>query len=196
MVEPADGSTSEREGTVRARGLSLTVARGVVLGGVAAALAAASWPAAASAALISARYQAIPCDTAPRSGSAPLPVGANTGLTATHLAFPASAGRFRLYENRSGISRYQLLKVISNGKQAVSRAIPITTVQSGIRTCVDNASQISKSSTGETAAITPADARRLFQLALALAFAYILFLAAWFWGTRERRSRVGSAARS
>jgi hypothetical protein len=191
MVDSADGSTSERERTVRARRLSAMIARGVVLGGVAAALAAASWPAAASAGPITGRYQTIRCDTAPRSGSAPLPVDASTVLTATHLAFPASAGRFRLHENQSGIRRYQSPKVISNGE----RTIPITTVQTGVRTRADNANRISETSTAKTAEITPADARRLFQLALALAFAYVLFLAAWFWGTRERRSRVGSAAR-
>jgi len=41
-----------------------------------------------------------------------------------------------------------------------------------------------------------ADGRFLFRLGIAFAVAYLLFLAAWFWGTRDRRSRVGDAARS
>jgi hypothetical protein len=41
-----------------------------------------------------------------------------------------------------------------------------------------------------------ADGRLLFQLGVAFALAYVLFVAAWFWGTRDRRSRVGGAARS
>jgi hypothetical protein len=42
----------------------------------------------------------------------------------------------------------------------------------------------------------PSDGRRLFQIAVAFALAYVVFLTVWFWGTRERRSRVGRAARS
>jgi hypothetical protein len=42
----------------------------------------------------------------------------------------------------------------------------------------------------------PEDGRRLLQLAVAFAIAYVIFLTAWFLGTRERRSRVGRAARS
>lgn len=42
----------------------------------------------------------------------------------------------------------------------------------------------------------PTDARRLLQLAVVLGAAYVLFLVAWFWGTRGHRGRVGSAARS
>jgi hypothetical protein len=41
-----------------------------------------------------------------------------------------------------------------------------------------------------------ADGKLLFRLGVAFALAYALFLAAWFWGTRDRRSRVGDAARS
>jgi len=36
----------------------------------------------------------------------------------------------------------------------------------------------------------------LLQIAVAFAIAYVLFLTVWFWGTRERRTRVGRAARS
>ena len=39
------------------------------------------------------------------------------------------------------------------------------------------------------------ESRFLLQLAAAFAAAYVLFLAVWFWGTRDRRSRVGSAVR-
>jgi hypothetical protein len=39
-----------------------------------------------------------------------------------------------------------------------------------------------------------ADARRLFQIALAFGIAYVLFLALWFWATRDRQRRVGGAA--
>ena len=33
-------------------------------------------------------------------------------------------------------------------------------------------------------------------VAVPLTVAYVVFLTVWFWGTRERRSRVGRAARS
>jgi hypothetical protein len=61
---------------------------------------------------------------------------------------------------------------------------------------------ISLTGVDSAAAITPStdtsnpDGRRLFQLGIAFAAAYVLFLAVWFWGTRDRRSRVGGAARS
>jgi hypothetical protein len=39
------------------------------------------------------------------------------------------------------------------------------------------------------------DARRLLQLALVLALAYVLFLAGWFWKTRARPQSVGRVVR-
>jgi len=39
------------------------------------------------------------------------------------------------------------------------------------------------------------DARRLLQLGLALGIVYLLFLIAWFWGTRGRRHGVGRMVR-
>jgi hypothetical protein len=44
--------------------------------------------------------------------------------------------------------------------------------------------------------ISSGEAGFLLRLAVALAAVYVLFLAVWFWATRDRRSRVGSAVRS
>jgi hypothetical protein len=66
-------------------------------------------------------------------------------------------------------------------------------VQMASRTCLDTATWIPPAFSGR---ITPAESTFLLQLAAAFGAAYVLFLAAWFWSTRDRRSRVGSAVRS
>jgi hypothetical protein len=40
-----------------------------------------------------------------------------------------------------------------------------------------------------------AEGRRLVQLGFVFAAAYVVFLVAWFWGTRGHRRRVGGVAR-
>jgi hypothetical protein len=59
--------------------------------------------------------------------------------------------------------------------------------------CIETSGLISPEVAGR---ISSAEARFLLQLAVAFAAAYVLFLGVWFWGTRSRRSRVGSAVRS
>jgi hypothetical protein len=85
-------------------------------------------------------------------------------------------------ETRPLNARYQSSEVVSNSGLRFSEKTPINLARSDGKTCIQNVRGIS-------------DAKLLFQLAVALAAAYLLFLAAWFWGTRERRARVGSAAR-
>jgi hypothetical protein len=195
MVDPGRDSTPARVGTVRKRGLPVVIGCCVVLGGATAASAAVSGPATGSEGAISGRYQTIACDTAGRGGSARVQVGAGTPLAPALLVFPAVGGGLRSHESRSGITRYQLSKVISDNRWIVSNEIPTTAVRSTVETCADNAIRISSVPSRESAPGGSSDARRLFQLAIALAAVYVVFLAAWFWATREHRSRVGSAAR-
>jgi hypothetical protein len=167
----------------------------VALGGAVPSLAAAAGPLPASEGPISARYQAIRCDTALSGGSARVAAGRRTELVGVNPGFPPFHDHFPSHESRQTIARYQLRDVISDSPFIVSREISDRTARSTVRTCVENAIDIPSKSSKEAAAIAPTDARRLFQLAVALAAIYVLFLVAWFWGTREHRSRVGSAAR-
>jgi hypothetical protein len=43
--------------------------------------------------------------------------------------------------------------------------------------------------------ISAGDARRLLQLGVGLAFAYLVFLVCWFWKTRDRPQGVGRVVR-
>lgn len=196
MVEPGRGTAPARLGTVRKRWPLVVIGCCLVLGGTTPASAALPGARTASMGPISGRYQTILCDTAPWSSSARVPGDANTALAAAGLVFSASGDRFRSRETRMAITRYQLRTVISDNRWIVSNQIPFTTVRSTAGTCVNNGNRISPASSSKTASTGTTDARRLFQLAVGLAAVYVLFLAAWFWGTRERRSRVGSAARS
>ena len=86
-----------------------------------------------------------------------------------------------------GLLQYPLPPLISQPKSQRQSGISVA----GWPPSGRNAMAISQN-TGDGSA----DGRLLFQLGVAFAVAYALFLAAWFWGTRERRSRVGGAARS
>ena len=196
MVESGRNTPAERLRTAPKRGPLVVIGCCVALGGATPALAVASGPTSAVGGPISARYQAIRCDTAPWGDSARVAVGADSALAAAHTGFPALRGRFPSRESCSAITRYQLRKVVSNSQRIVSLELLATPAQYIARTHVNTSRYISSVPSQETAPISPTDARRLFQLAVALAAAYVLFLAAWFWGTRERRSRFGSAARS
>jgi hypothetical protein len=196
MVDPGRDSTPARSGTVRKRGLPVVIGCCVVLGGATAASAAVSGPKTGSEGAISGRYQTIRCDTAAWGGSRRASVVASPALAPGLLVFPAVGGGFRSHENRSGIARYQLTKVISDSGWIVSNELPTTAVRPTVATCADNAIRISSVPSRQSAPGGSSDARRLFQLAIALAAVYVVFLAAWFWATREHRSRVGSAARS
>jgi hypothetical protein len=196
MVDPGRGDTAKRLSAVLKRGPLVVIGCCVALGGAAPARAAVSGPIRASEGLVSGRYQVVPCDTAATGALDRMAVGRRTALAVGNPGFPALGAGFSSGESRQGNTRYQLRNVISNSRWAVLIEIPAATARSAVRTCVDNTGQISRASSKTTAPSAPSDARRLFQLAVALAAAYVLFLAAWFWGTRERRGRVGSAARS
>ena len=142
---------------------------------------------------VSPRYQAVSCDTAAGvelAGS----TGAATGpmldehprILASFLGFPAQ-------ERRTTLFRYQSGAAISNNHEIVSSAFLSRSARRTSKTCVDTANWIPRTVIGR---ISPAEARFLLQLGVAFAAAYVLFLAVWFWGTRDRRSRVGSAVRS
>lgn len=196
MVDPGRDTTPARLGTVRRRGLPVVIGCCVFLGGATAASAAVSGPKTDSKGLISGRYQTISCDTAARGGSARVSGRVGTALAPSLLVFPAVGRGFRSHETGSGITRYQLSKVISDNRRIVSNEIPMAAVRSSVGTCADNAVQIASAPSRESTPGASSDARRLFQLAIALAAVYVLFLAAWFWATRQHRGRVGSAARS
>jgi hypothetical protein len=189
MVDLRHDSPAERFAAVR-KGRELLVI------GCCAFLAA---PAAASAAKpssgdpISPRYQAVSCDTATfgeLAGSG-IAVSGRTfeqqpRISAFYLGFPGQASSSTLF-------RYQSREAISNSRETVSASFLQNYGQIASRTCVDTATLIPPAVTGR---ISPAESRFLLQLAAAFAAAYVLFLAVWFWGTRDRRSRVGSAVRS
>jgi hypothetical protein len=191
LVDSNRSSAAKRVGAAYTRRVLLVIGCCGLLGAAMPALAGASRPANASRSPSSARYQAVWCDTTPSSAA----VGRQSAPGGAQPDFSASHGRSASRETRLTTGRYQPLKVISDNQWIVSLGIPMKTTGSTVETCVWNPARISSVSSGE-ASITPADARRLIQLAVALAAAYILFLAAWFWGTRQRRSRVGTAARS
>jgi hypothetical protein len=89
--------------------------------------------------------------------------------------------------------QYQLRTSIPGSLQTVSQTISSHPLPSAPDSCRRIAASIAPT-TFETS--IPSDGRRLFQIAVAFALAYVVFLTVWFWGTRERRSRVGRAARS
>jgi hypothetical protein len=156
-------------------------------------------PAAASAAKpssehpVSPRYQAVSCDTAAgielagsRSAATGPMLDEHPRILASFLGFPAQ-------ERPTTFFRYQSRRAISNNHKIVSSGFPSRSVRSTSRTCADTANWIPGTVIGR---ISPAEARFLLQLGVAFAAAYVLFLAVWFWSTRDRRSRVGSAVRS
>jgi hypothetical protein len=89
--------------------------------------------------------------------------------------------------------QYQLRTSILERTDYHSRTFRTTDAVNLDGSCSTTTSSIA-STTFETS--IPEDGRRLLQLAVAFAIAYVIFLTAWIWGTRERRSRVGRAARS
>jgi hypothetical protein len=156
-------------------------------------------PTAASAAktssegVVSPRYQAVSCDTAANvelAGSRAAETGPmldeRPRILASFLGFPAQERRTKLF-------RYQSRGAISNSQKIVSRAFLSKSVRKTSRTCARTANWIPGRVVGR---ISPVEARFLLQLGIAFAAAYVLFLAVWFWSTRARRSRVGSAVRS
>jgi hypothetical protein len=142
--------------------------------------------------LVSARYQAVGCDTAAvgtLAARAVAPVAVNSADPAVRKGIPATARR------KSGRAQlqYQLSNAVPRSLHTVSPTISTHQVPSAPASCRTIAASIAPTT---FEASIPTDGRRLFQIAVAFALAYVVFLTVWFWGTRERRSRVGRAARS
>jgi hypothetical protein len=139
--------------------------------------------------LISPQYQAKSGDTAIMAGVAVL-----SGLTA-HRAGPHSGSttyrtqnmRYQ-FQNDSILLSVQLAGYRVSWERATSASIPW-------HNRLQIASQIRRSDavTQEARAISSDDARLLLRLGLGLGLTYIVFLAAWFWRTRNRTK--GAAAR-
>jgi len=146
----------------------------------------------ASKGLVSARYQGKSCDTAARiAGNRRSAVQ----LTANRRE-PAAQAAIRPLAplgSASSLLQYQLHNAIPQDVVSHSHGFRTTAAATSTGSCPAIGSSIA-STTFETS--IPEDGRRLLQLAVAFAIAYVIFLTAWFWSTRERRSRVGRAARS
>lgn len=146
----------------------------------------------ASKSLVSPRYQGKSCDTAKAAGRnrGPAPeLTANRGDPAARAAIRS----WWAFNASTSLLQYQLRNAIPQQFDSLSRAFQTDAAATSTGSCSAIESSIA-STTFETS--IPEDGRRLLQLAVAFAIAYVIFLTAWFWGTRERRSRVGRAARS
>lgn len=146
--------------------------------------------------LVSARYQAIGCDTAAVAERSTRSTPSNAAVAADaalRSGIPATPRGFITRESGRTLLQYQFRNSIPRSLHAVSPTISTHNVPSAPESCRRIAASIA--STSFEASI-PSDGRRLFQIAVAFALAYVVFLTVWFWGTRERRSRVGRAARS
>jgi hypothetical protein len=148
---------------------------------------------AGSKGLVSARYQAVDCDTAATRGLATRSGAAMSPDPAVRSRIPATATGSDARESGRAQLQYRSRNAIPHSSQAVSLTIPTHQAPSAPGSCRRIAASIA--STSFEASIR-SDGRRLFQIAVAFALAYVVFLTVWFWGTRERRSRVGRAARS
>lgn len=142
--------------------------------------------------LVSPRYQPKSCDTAVLSAAA---AGEARALTAYRRELGAVSGNAAATAVRPAVQRlqYQSRNSIPHSAQRDSNIFQTTHGRSLPGSCAAIASSIG-SSTFETS--LPQDGRRLLQIAVAFAIAYVVFLTVWFWSTRERRTRVGRAARS
>ena len=140
--------------------------------------------------LISPQYQAQSGDTAATAGVAVLagltahPEGPHGGSNSWHGKRNA---RYQL-QNAAFPTSAQSPEHIVNRERAMSEPIPSHNPWR-------IASQIGRShaATQEPQAISSSDARLLLQLGIGLGLTYIVFLAAWFWHTRNRTK--GAAAR-
>ena len=140
--------------------------------------------------LIPRQYQAKSGDTAVMAGA-----GVRAGLRA-HGAGPHAVSttrylsrntRYQL-QRASFISSFRLPRPIVNPRSAISVPVPLHNyLQSGRQISGHNAL------TRDPRAISSSDARLLLRLGLGLGLTYIVFLAAWFWRTRNRAE--GAAAR-
>ena len=141
--------------------------------------------------VISPQYQAKSGDTATTAGVAVLagptahPAGRQGGST---ISYRTRNARYQL-QNASFLPFTQAREYIVNAVRAMSA--PISRYNR-----LQIPQQIRRSDdavTHEPRAISSGDARLLLRLGLGLGIAYIVFLAAWFWRTRNRTE--GAAAR-
>jgi hypothetical protein len=140
--------------------------------------------------LIPPQYQATSGDTATTAGVAVL-----AGLTAHRAGPPGGSttwyrtrnARYQL-QNASIQPSAQLARYMVNLGRATSTSVPR-------HNRLQIAQQIRRSDavSHEPQAISSGDARLLLRLGLGLALTYIVFLAAWFWRTRNRTE--GASAR-
>ena len=189
MIDPRHDNAAERFGMARKRGAVLVIASCALLGAPATAHGAKP----SSQHPVSPRYQAISCDTAAGRELAGGQAAATGPMLEQHPRIPASFLGFPARERRATLYRYQSRQAISNNRKIVSSGFFLEFVRTTSGTCADTANWIPSKVIG---GISPGEARFLLQLGVAFAAAYVLFLAVWFWSTRERRSRVGSAVRS
>jgi hypothetical protein len=189
MVDLRQERQAERFGAPRRRGAVLVIGCCAFLAVPAAAHAAKS----RSEGAVSARYQMVSCDTAAglrptgnRAASKGLLLGKHPRIPAFYLG---RAPR----ETPSTLFRYQSREAISKSQEIVSLPFVVERATDASNMCIETSGLISPEVAGR---ISSAEARFLLQLAVAFAAAYVLFLGVWFWGTRSRRSRVGSAVRS
>jgi hypothetical protein len=192
MADLRHDSPAERLGTARKGGAVLVIACCAFLAAPAAASAAKSQ----SEGAVSSRYHVVSCDTAAnleRAGSRAAAAGAMGATLEQHARIPAFYLGLPPRERHSTVFRYQSRDAISNTQWIVSLPFFAEQMTYTSGTCAET---VNWTSNGVAGRISSAEARFLLQLAVALAAAYVLFLAAWFWGTRDRRSRVESAVRS
>jgi hypothetical protein len=189
MIDPRHDSPAERFGMARKRGAVLVIASCAFLAAPATAYGAKP----SSERPVSPRYQAVSCDTAANRELAGGQAAATGPMLEQHPRILASFLGFPAQERRATLFRYQSREAISNNREIVSSVFLPKLVRRSSKTCVDTANWIPDTVIGR---ISPVEARVLLQLGVAFAAAYVLFLAVWFWSTRDRRSRVGSAVRS
>jgi hypothetical protein len=189
MLDLRHDSPAERFRMARRSGTLLLIGCCAFLAAPAAASAAKPWPEGG----VSARYQAVSCDTAASVELARNRVAAPgviyrpyPRISAFYLGIPPR-------ERRSTLSRYQSREAISNNQKIVSSSFLLHPTRFTSTTCVQTSGEIP---IHVAKRISAAEAGFLLRLAVALAAVYVLFLAVWFWATRDRRSRVGSAVRS
>ena len=142
--------------------------------------------------LVSPRYQAKSCDTAALAASAANSARAGEASGRESVAIAGIAAT-AVVEPGARELQYQLRNSISHHASRDSLAFRRLDERHSRGSCAQIASSTA-STTFETS--LQQDGRRLLQIAVAFAIAYVLFLTVWFWGTRERRTRVGRAARS
>ena len=189
MVDLRQERQAERFGAPRRRGAVLVIGCCAFLAVPAAAHAAKF----RSEGAVSARYQMVSCDTAAGSRRTGNRAASEGLLQGKHPRIPAFYLGLAPRETRSTLLRYQSREAISKSQEIVSLPFVVERATDASNMCIETSGLISPEVAGR---ISSAEARFLVQLAVAFAAAYVLFLGVWFWGTRSRRSRVGSAVRS